>query len=177
MAKTSRMVALALMVLLIPWTAAHAAAPRILVAKVESVSDGATIVAITQNRTKLRIRLLGIHAPEVPHGQKPGQPVGAQARDYLTRLIRGRTIQMETFGEDGYEQNLAVVFLGPINVNVEMVEQGLAEVYRGAPCKAYCRDLRVAEVRAKRDRVGMWAKEAGYESPAAFRKRTKNQGD
>ena len=154
----------------------HAATPRSLVAKVERVSDGDTITAITSNQTKLRIRLLGIDAPEIPHWKKPGQPFGEEARDYLARLVGGRTIQVETYGPDKYKRILAIVLLGAINVNVEMVEQGLAEVYRGAPCQAYCRDLRVAELQAKRDRAGMWA-QTSYESPNAFRQRLKIRGD
>jgi endonuclease YncB( thermonuclease family) len=139
---------------------AQAATSRTLLAKVERVSDGETITAFTSNQTKLRLRLLGIDAPEAPHGKKPGQPFGEESRDYLTRLIGGRTVRMETYGQDGYGRILAVIFLGPINVNLEMVQQGRAEMYRGAPCKAYCRDLRVAELSAKRHRVGMWARGA-----------------
>ncbi len=156
---------------------AHAATPRTLFAKVERVSDGDTVTAITSNQTKLRIRLAGIDAPEVPHGEKPGQPFGEEAREYLTRLIGGRTIRVETYGPHGFNHTLAMVFLGTVNVNVEMVQQGLAEVYRGTPCKAYCRDLRVAELRAKQDRIGMWAQGASYESPATFRRRWNIQGD
>ncbi|MGD0267381.1 MAG: thermonuclease family protein [Candidatus Methylomirabilota bacterium] len=123
----------------------------------------------TENQTKPCIRLLGIDAPEIPHGQKTGQPYGKEARDYLARLIGGRTIQVQTYGPDRFKRILTIAFLGAVNVNVEMVEQGLAEVYRGAPCQAYCRDLRVAELRAKRDRVGMWMQGEKYESPNAFR--------
>ena len=57
------------------------AAPRTLVAKVERVSDGDTLVALTANSTKLRLRLLGIDAQEVPHGDIPVQPFGEEARD------------------------------------------------------------------------------------------------
>jgi endonuclease YncB( thermonuclease family) len=46
----------------------YAAAPRTLIAKIERVSDGDTITALTSEGTKLRIRLLGIDAPEIPHG-------------------------------------------------------------------------------------------------------------
>ncbi len=164
-------------VLLLSPLSPHAAAPRILVAKVERVSDGDTLLAFTADGTKLRLRLLGIDAPEVPHGKEPGQPFGEEAREYLTRLIGGRTIRVETYGPDGFNRTLAMVFLGTVNVNEEMVQQGLAEVYRGAPCKAYCRNLRAAELRAKQDRVGMWAQGTGYESPAAFRRRLNIQGD
>jgi micrococcal nuclease len=102
--------------LLLP--SAHAATPRTLVAKVERVSDGDTITALTSEGTKLRIRLLGIDAPEIPHGQKPGQPYGIEAHDYLARLIGGRTIQVQTYGPDKYKRILAIAFLGAVNVNV-----------------------------------------------------------
>jgi endonuclease YncB( thermonuclease family) len=36
------------------------------------VSDGDSVAVTTQNHTTLRVRLLGIDAPEIPHGQKPG---------------------------------------------------------------------------------------------------------
>ncbi len=166
---------IAAITLLHPYSS-HAASPRTLVAKVERVSDGDTVIAVTSNQTKLRLRLLGIDAPEVPHGKEPGQPFGEEAREYLTRLIGGRTIRVETYGPDGFNRILAMVFLGTVNVNEEMVQQGLAEVYRGAPCKAYCRNLRAAELRAKQDRVGMWA-QTSYESPRAFRQRLKIRGD
>jgi len=136
---------------------AHATTSRTLLAKVEGVSDGATITAFTSDQTKLRIRLLGIDAPEAPNGKKRGKPFGEESRKYLTRLIGGRTVRVQTYGQDGYGRILAVIFLGPINVNLDMVQQGMAEVYRGGPCQAYCRDLRVAELSAKRHRVGMWA--------------------
>ncbi len=155
---------------------ALAATPRTLFAKVERVSDGDTLMAFTAEGTKLRLRLLGIDAPEVPHGKEPGQPFGEEAREYLTRLIGGRTVRVETYGPDGFNRILAMVFLGTVNVNEEMVQQGLAEVYRGAPCKAYCRNLRAAELRAKQDRVGIWA-QTSYESPRAFRQRLKIRGD
>ena len=136
---------------------AHATTARTLLAKVERVSDGETITAFTSDQTRLRIRLLGIDAPKAPQGKQPGEPFGEESRDYLTRLIGGRTVRVHTYGQDGYGRILAVIFLGPVNVNLEMVQQGLAEMYRGAPCQAYCRDLRVAELSAKRHRVGMWA--------------------
>ena len=71
---------------------ALAATPRSLTATVERVSDGDTVVVITGNQTKLRLRLLGIDAPEIPHGRKPGQPFGQEARDYLDHPIGGKTV-------------------------------------------------------------------------------------
>jgi endonuclease YncB( thermonuclease family) len=85
--------------------------------------------------------------------------------------------RVQTYGHDGYERILAVVLLRPINVNVEMVQQGLAEGYRGAPSRVYCRDLRAAELQANRNRVRMWAQGAKHESRRPFRQRLKIRGD
>jgi micrococcal nuclease len=136
---------------------ADSATPGTRVAKVKRVSDGNTLTALTAEGTQVRLRLLGIDAPEVSHGKNPGQPFGEEAREYLARLIGGRTVRVESYGQDGSDRTLAIVFLRTVNVNVEMVQLGLAKVDRGAPCKVYCRDLRVAERRARRDQVGMWA--------------------
>ncbi len=148
---------------------AHAASPGTITAKVERVGDGETITAVTSNQTKFRIRLLGIDAPEVPHGDKPGQPFGEEARDYLDHLIGGKTVRVDAYGPDEYKRVLAVVWDEQINVNLLMVAMGYAEVYRGVPCQVYCRELEEAEEKARRDRVGMWAQGEMYESPAACR--------
>ncbi len=155
----------------------HPATPRILVAKVERVSDGDTITAFTSEGTKLKIRLLGIDAPEVPHGKKPGQPYGEDARDYLDHLIGGKTVRVDAYGPDRSDRILAVVWDDLVNVNLLLVVMGYAEVYRGAPCQVYCSALEDAEAQAKRERVGMWAQGTAYESPRAFRQRLKIRGD
>ena len=49
---------------------------RSLVAIVQHVSDGDTIIAMTADGTTLRVRLLGIDAPAIPHGNKPGHRFG-----------------------------------------------------------------------------------------------------
>jgi len=165
----------AVLLLLPPST--HAATPRSLSATVGRVSDGDTVVAVTANGTKLRLRLLGIDAPEIPHGAKPGQPFGEEARDYLDHLIGGKTVRVDAYGPDKYKRVLAVVWDEQINVNLLMVAMGYAEVYRGAPCQVDCRELEQAEAKARRDHVGMWAQGAAYGSPAAFRRRMRLSGD
>ena len=139
-------------------------------AAVERVSDGDTVVAVTDNATKLRIRLLGIDAPEIHHGKAPGQPFGAEAQQYLEHLIGHRSVRLESFGPDVYKRVLAVIWLDGKNVNLEMVRAGLAEVYRGSRCQAYCRELAEAEMYAQRTHLGIWAQRQ-HESPAVYRKR------
>ena len=156
---------------------AHAATPRTFVAKVDRISDGDTVIATSDNGTKLRIRLLGIDAPEITHGTKAGQPYGEEVRDYLDHLIGGKTVRVDAYGPDKYKRVLGVVWDEQVNVNLLMVAMGYAEVYRGAPCQVYCRELEQAEVRARRDRVGMWGQGEKYESPAAFRRRMRLAGE
>jgi endonuclease YncB( thermonuclease family) len=144
--------------------------PRMVPATVERVADGDTLTAFSGNATKLRIRLVGIDAPEIRHGRAPGQPFGAEAHDYLKRLVEDRPVRVESLGPDVYRRLLAVIWVGETNVNLEMVRAGLAEVYRGARCQVYCRELEEAERDARRLRRGMWAQQE-YESPAVYRKR------
>ena len=153
------------------------ASPRSLVATIQHIADGDSVTALSDNNTKLRIRLLGIDAPEVAHDKKPGQPYGEDARDYLDRLIGGKTIRVDVYGRDQYNRVLAILLDGPMNVNLVMVAMGYAEVYRGAPCVAQCQELEAAEAKARQDRVGMWAQGAQYESPIAFRRRHRRAGE
>lgn len=79
--------------LLLLAASAYPATPLSLAAIVERVSDGDTLVATTADQTKLRIRLLGIDAPENANGTKVGQPFGQEARDYLDHPIGGKSVR------------------------------------------------------------------------------------
>ena len=153
------------------------ASPRSLVATIQHVADGDSVTAMTDNNTKLRIRLLGIDAPEVPHGKKPGQPFGDEARDYLDHLIGGKTVRVDAYGRDQHQRVLAVLWDEQLNVNLLLVAMGYAEIYRGAPCQVSCRELEQAEAQAQRDRVGMWAQGEKYGSPRTFRQRLRLSGN
>ena len=65
---------------------------------VTHVADGDTITVITANQTKLRIRMVGIDAPETPKGTKfPGQPYGKDAEAYLKQLVEGKRVKVEIY--------------------------------------------------------------------------------
>jgi len=157
-----------LLLFLVP---AHAANPRMLSATVDRVTSGDALTAISASGDKLRVRLLGIDAPEIEHDQRTVQPFAKEARDYLEHLIRGGRIKLEIYGKSRQAHLLAVLWRDQLNVNVLMVAMGYAEVPQDMACEAYCRELRLAEKRARRDRMGMWEQGTSYESPAAFRRR------
>ena len=67
------------------------------------MADGDTGTVITPNQTMLRIRMLGIDAPETPKGAKfPGQPYGKDAEAHLTHLVDGKRVRVEIYGVDRY---------------------------------------------------------------------------
>ena len=101
--------------------------------QVSRVIDGDTI-RVRDGDARLVIRLVGIDAPEASHGKnEPGQPFSQQATKHLTSLVLGRTVAVKTIGQDRYGRTLAEVFVDGRNVNLLMVRDGLAEVYRGIP--------------------------------------------
>lgn len=152
---------------------------------VSSVSDGdtfsCTVSEGSARGTKLRVRLAGIDAPEVAHGSKlPGQPLGNESRMLLQQLLARTPVFLEVLDRDTRYNRLVCNVLyssqnGRRSANVEIVRQGLAEVYveylkNIAP--ALRADLLSAEAQAKTRRMGIWSL-ATYERPAQYRRRTK----
>ncbi len=107
-----------------------------------------------------KVRLLGINAPEVAHGNQPGQPLGRAATRALKELIAGRTVQLTFDRErrDAYGRLLAHVWRRDgLWVNGEMVRRGLAFAYPFVPNLQRADRLLALERKARRARRGIWA--------------------
>ena len=115
--------------------------------KVIGIVDGDTI-DILVNQAPLRLRLSGIDTPE------KGQPFGNNAKDDLSQLIGGKQVRYVVRDTDRYGRSIADVYLGNLNVNRWLVEQGLAWHY-----VAYSNDpaLDAAEAAAKAAKRGLWS--------------------
>ncbi len=87
---------------------------------VERIIDGDTIVSTMGN-----IRFLGINTPE------KGETYYQEAKDFLKKTLENQTVQLEFKKQkyDKYGRTLAYVFLQNENINVKMVENGLANYY------------------------------------------------
>jgi micrococcal nuclease len=73
---------------------------------------------------------------------------------------------------DRYKRLLSTIFLDGKDINLAMLEAGLAEVYRGpASDNPYAPQYWAAEATARAARTGMWVQGDAYESPRAYRKR------
>ena len=82
-----------------------------------------------------------------------------------------KSVDVRSYGKDRYGRTLGVVFVKEMNVNLEMVKAGLAEVYRGRPAKGL--DLVLywdAEAGAKKAGRGMWSLGDKYISPKEWRR-------
>ena len=116
--------------------------------KVVGVADGDTITVLNTAKKQYKIRLLGIDAPESK------QDFGTKSKQYLSSLVFGKEVTVKSTGTDRYKRHLGTVFIGNININLEMVKKGLAWHY-----KYYSDDkeLANAELQARASKVGLWS--------------------
>jgi endonuclease YncB( thermonuclease family) len=119
------------------------------------VDDGDTIVL----DNGLKVRYLGINAPELAHGSQPGEPFGKEALKYNIKLVKGKKVRLETDIEkyDRYGRLLAYVFLKDGTfVNLEMVKAGYAYVLFLNPYLRYASKLLAAQRQAMLARKNIW---------------------
>ncbi len=118
-------------------------------AHVVKIIDGDTIEILSGER----VRLLAINAPE------KGDPYSVEARDKLRSLIEGKDVvlRFDQEKEDHYGRQLAYVFSGKTNINLVMVEEGLAWSYIVPPNDQYQYEIEMAEDHAKQSRIGIWS--------------------
>ena len=102
-----------------------------------------------------KIRLHGIDAPEMKQTCRTSkgkeQLCGRLAKQALEKLVRGQDVTCKGDKRDRYKRLIAVCYVGPFNINEQMVTEGWALAYR-----KYSKDYVRAEARAKSRREGMW---------------------
>ena len=127
--------------------------------KVTRVVDGDTLKVTSESGQKSTIRLVGIDASELGRGKRQaGQLFSRRATKYLNQLALNKHAEIIRYGQDRYGRLLGVVLVDGVDVNLEMIKAGLAEVYRGRPAKG--QDLEPcwnAENLARAEGRGMWS--------------------
>lgn len=130
------------------------------------VYDGDTILARGHD-IEIKVRLVGIDAPEFSPDRRVGsQPYAHKAKNVLAGLVLNREVEIRGYGLGQYNRVLGVVTVNGLNVNLEMVRQGLAEVYRGKPPDDF--DLAPylrAQQFAQAAKAGIWSLGEAYVSP------------
>jgi endonuclease YncB( thermonuclease family) len=134
------------------------------------VVDGDTI-KVANNGNQLTIRLVGIDAPELPKKEHLlGQAFCMKAKEHLANLVLNKMVDIKFYGKGRHERLLGEVFVDGVNINLEMIYAGLAEVYRGKPAKNLEITIyRDAERKAKESVQGIWVLRDQYFSPWDWR--------
>ena len=91
--------------------------------QVVRVSDGDTVTLQTQDST-IKIRLAGIDAPETK------MPHGPQAKAHLAALVLGKHVHAIAQKKDRYGRTIATLMLNTKDVNLAMVQAGMAWHYK-----------------------------------------------
>jgi len=112
-----------------------------------AILDGDTIDVLI-DRQPVRVRLAQIDAPE------KRQAFGTRSRQALSALVFRQSVTVADAGRDRYGRVLGTVYVSGVNVNAEMVRQGMAWVYRQY---ATDRSLFALEDEARAGRRGLWA--------------------
>jgi micrococcal nuclease len=124
-------------------------------ALVVQVIDGDTLVLAGG----IKVRILGIDAPEMARDGQPADFLAHQAKAALTELTLNRKIGLEydRLRYDRYGRLLAYLFLPDHTlVNAELVRRGMARVYSHAPNARYRKTLLAAQVEAIQAQRGIW---------------------
>ncbi|HON93834.1 MAG TPA: thermonuclease family protein [Methanoregulaceae archaeon] len=186
MKRTSRLLsAIILTALLLTITvalnnAADARPPRTLrsiTGTVVRVIDGDTMKVRSPFGSIVTVRLYGIDAPEAPHGNMPGQPLGEASKSALEELVYpGSEVTIHVMAVDKYRRFVSIVetpsCYDSCSVNLSLLRAGMAEVYREYLNDEPMRSAYLeAERQAKKERRGIWNNASSYERPNHFRKR------
>lgn len=127
-------------------------------ARVIHVDDGDTVVAMTDAGEKVTVRLASIDAPEtIKNRCKPGQAFSQKAKEALSDMVLGRTIQFACHDVDRYGRQVCDLVLDSTTASRELVRMGLAWANTSNP--RYLRDKSLPELesRARSAHLGLWS--------------------
>jgi micrococcal nuclease len=141
--------------------------------KVTRVFDGDTLLC-RLGHDSIKVRLAGIDAPETSNkNRKAGQPYSQQAKKHLAKQVLNEVVDIKGYGLDTYNRILGELFIDGKSVNLELIQLGLAEVYKGElPKNLDSGPFIAAEKKAKGSLKGMWSLGDKYVSPREWRKET-----
>lgn len=143
-----------------------AAADCDLEGKVIKVSDGDTVKILDADNKIHRLRLAGIDAPE---GK---QAFGKVSGRFLSKMVSQKTVCVKGNKRDRYQRLVGVIHYQGIDVNLEMVESGLAWHYKKYQKEQTKSDREIyanAEKMARSNVIGLWSEPSPIK-PSDWRK-------
>ena len=141
---------LIVLLLALPFAAASAAT---LTGRTVRVTDGDTIVILSEGNVQHKIRLQGIDAPE------RGQAYGTKSKEHLSEWVAGRFVVVETDKRDRYGRVVGKVLVGGKDVCLAQVVAGFAWHYKKYQSEQTVSDRQRyadAEQEARDAKRGLW---------------------
>lgn len=127
--------------------------PNILVGKIVAITDGDTAKVLTEDKQLFTIRLAGIDAPE------RGQDFGTKSKEFLSDLIFDKTVRVTSTKIDKYGRVVGQIYLDEVDVNLKLVQVGLAWHYKKYEAEQTESDRSIyadTEAAAKKKKLGLW---------------------
>ena len=128
-------------------TESHHSDSKHLYLKVVGVHDGDTITGLDEDQKQFKIRLDAIDAPEL------GMPFGQASRKALSEKVFGKQVEVIVKTKDRYGRTVGHVLLDKRDMNLEMLEEGMAWHYTHYD---HNKRLTEAEKEARANSVGLW---------------------
>ena len=122
------------------------------------VVDGDTVIVRGQDNRLLRVRLIGIDAPESVRPDWPVEYFGKEAAAFTRALAEGKAVRLkyDTQRHDKYDRLLAYVYLPDGRMlNEEMLREGYAHAFTRFPFR-YLDKFRRLERKARKEKRGLW---------------------
>jgi micrococcal nuclease len=124
--------------------------------------DGDTFWVAIEKQAPIKIRLIGIDAPESrKSGKKEVDYFGKEASVYLEKLLTGRRLRLEydVTKNDRYKRTLAYVFMEDGTfLNAHLVENGYAMVMTVPPNVKYADLFVKLQNKARIQKRGLWGR-------------------
>lgn len=130
---------------------------------VTRVVDGDTFWVDDGSEKGLKIRLIGIDAPEPRNtGTRPRGYFGTESSGYLQKMLAGKRVRLEydVSRYDRYGRTLAYAWLvDGTFINAELVKNGYATVMTVPPNVKYAETFTELAAKARRQQRGLWKEE------------------
>ena len=134
--------------------------------KVVKVSDGDTVHVLDQSKTKYKIRLGGIDAPEKK------QAFGKKSKENLAKYVAGQYVEVEYEKRDRYGRVIGKIIKDGQDINLLQIKDGFAWHYKYYEKDQSSLDRMLyssAEIEARDKTIGLWS--APAVAPWKFRKK------
>ena len=111
--------------------------------RVITVVDGDTLIAVSQNGKKHKLRVRGVDCPEL------GQRMAFEAKEFVQGLVLGQWVDVRFYGRDKYRRQVASIRANGKDVAKELVSNGFGFPLDGR--------FKLASLGARLSRKGVWS--------------------